>query len=271
MVEKILPETCKNEKRYKINVVSAILSVILLILSGVFGFSNISLTARVKDLEGNDVDITVKNTGEIILSSEQKPALIVNEEGDETKVNLPTVEEVDGGEIITGDNFTENNGKGEVLPVETPLIFSEATLGKCIYQNNVYGAQCVSLANSFWINYTDRAFSTCGTGMAKGAWNCKEYNAGKEFDLVTDKNDLEIGDWIIFSGGEYGHVGMAMGYPNNGYIALLGENQGGKPCDGGGSATNIINISLKNFIGAYRPKIYHIPLPPDTGIVKDED
>lgn len=271
MVETILPEPCKNENRYKINILSVVLSVILLILSGVFGINNMSLTAQVKDLEGKDVDITVKSSGEIILSTEQKPALVETKEGEETKVNLPTVEEVDGGEIISSNALFEFSGLGEVLPVETPLIFSEATLGKCIYQNNVFGAQCVSLANSFWINYADRSFSTCGTGMAKGAWNCKEKNAGKEFTLVTNKNDLETGDWIIFDGGQYGHVGMAMGTPHNGYIALLGENQGGKPCEGGGSSTNIINISLKNFIGAYRPKLYHIPKVPDTGIVKDED
>lgn len=271
MTEIVLPEPCKNEKRYKTNILSIVLAVILLVISSIFGISNMSLTAQVKDLEGKDVDITVKSTGEIILSSEQKPALVETEDGEETKMNLPTVEEVDGGQIITSSAFAEFFGLGEVLPVDTPLIFSEATLGKCIYQNNIYGAQCVSLANAFWINYADRAFSTCGTGMAKGSWNCKEKNAGQEFYLVTNKNDLETGDWIIFSGGQYGHVGMALGTPHNGYIALLGENQGGKPCDGGGSATNIINISLKNFIGAYRPKLYHTPKVPDTGIVKDED
>ena len=55
MVETIIPEPCKNEKRYKINILSVVLSVILLILSGVFGINNLSLTAQVKDLEGKDV------------------------------------------------------------------------------------------------------------------------------------------------------------------------------------------------------------------------
>jgi hypothetical protein len=54
---------------------------------------------------------------------------------------------------------------------------------------------------------------------------------------------------------------MAMGTYNNGYIALLGENQGGTPCEGGGSAFNIINISLSSFKGAFRPKIYIKPDP----------
>ncbi len=48
---------------------------------------------------------------------------------------------------------------------------------------------------------------------------------------------------------------------NNGYIALLGENQGGAGCNGGGAAANIINMSLKTFRGAFRPKIYVKPAP----------
>ena len=52
-----------------------------------------------------------------------------------------------------------------------------------------------------------------------------------------------------------------MGSYNNGYISLLGQNQGGSACEGGGSSTNIINISLKSFVGAFRPKTYIKPEP----------
>jgi hypothetical protein len=57
---------------------------------------------------------------------------------------------------------------------------------------------------------------------------------------------------------------MALGSYNNGYVALLGQNQGGYACDGGGQATNIINISLKDFAGAFRPKTYEKPDPEPT-------
>ena len=103
------------------------------------------------------------------------------------------------------------------------------------------------------------------------AWNCKEYNAGDEFELIYDAKNLQTGDWIIFSSGEYGHVGMAMGSYNNGYISLLGQNQGGTACDGGGAATNIINISLKSFVGAFRPKTYIKPEPKPEPIGKLRD
>ena len=200
------------------------------------------------------------------LADETVTAVVENANGVLEAVNLPTVLEVDGGEIVDLENYA----RGEYFDVSTPNIFAEQTMGKCVVEGNYYGAQCVSLARTFWLNYTGRAFSTCGTGAAKGAFKCTTENAGEEFEIVTDKNSLQAGDWIIFDGGLYGHVGMAMGPANNGYIALLGENQGGKACDEGGSATNVINISLKNFIGAYRPKIYIPPEPevkvtPDTG------
>ena len=67
---------------------------------------------------------------------------------------------------------------------------------------------------------------------------------------------------------------MALGKVNNGYVTCLGENQGGVPCEYGigGAGTNIINISVKNFIGGYTPieyievpKVEPIPNSPDTG------
>ena len=68
---------------------------------------------------------------------------------------------------------------------------------------------------------------------------------------------LQPGDIAVFGGGTYGHTGIVLGYYNNGYIALLGTNQGGVGCNGGGSSANIINISTKNFLGEsnYIPSI----------------
>lgn len=95
--------------------------------------------------------------------------------------------------------------------------------------------------------------------------NCAEENAGDDFSIywADDKLQIQAGDWLVFDGGLYGHVGMAVGPVVNGYVALLGENQGGHSCgvNVGGSATNIINISLKNLIGFYRPKAYIKPEP----------
>ena len=240
-------------------------------------------------LAGIGIGIKINSeTGEIIVnpvtySEEQVPAFIEDDKGEVKEVeNIPTVEEVDGGlfeDIDTGLSTTEGEyedlGWSETFNVSSPEAFKNDTLNKCIYANNKYGAQCVSLARVFWWSYADRDVSTCGTGMAKGMMDCAEINAGDDFVIywADSASQIQAGDWLIFNGGQYGHVGMALGSVNKGYVTLLGENQGGSFCDRGGSSVNIININIKNLIGFYRPKAYikppkPTPVAPDTGIVK---
>ena len=214
------------------------------------------------DVSNNTITISAGFSME--LAEEQIPAIIEDSEGEEViEENIVTVEEVDGNQLITECPEGEECGQGKYIyaPTETPQAFKDYTYGSCWNTDSAWGAQCWDLADLYFQNYAGRNFSTCGTGAAKGAWNCKEKNAGDEFELIYNPNDLQTGDWIIFSSGKYGHVGMAMGSYNNGYIALLGQNQGGSACEGGGSAANIINISLSSFVGAFRPKSYVKPEP----------
>ena len=225
-------------------------------------------------LAGAGVDVAIRPTeeGEVViettfsmeLAKTQQPALIENEDGEEVEdTDIVTIEEVNSNQLIEECEEGEECGQGAYIyaPTETFTAFKDYTLGNCYDLDGHYGSQCWDLAQLFFINYAGRNFSTCGTGAAKGAWNCKEQNAGDEFDLVYNATDIQAGDWVIFSSGQYGHVGMALGSYNNGYVALLGQNQGGSPCAGGGSSTNIINISLKSFVGAFRPKTYIKPEP----------
>ena len=237
------------------------------------------------------IGVTIKinsETGEVIInpvhySEEQIPAFIEDDKGEVIEIEgIPTVEEVDGGlfedkdtGLSTAEGEYEDLGCSETFNVSSPEAFKNDTLNKCIVANNKWGAQCVSLARVFWWSYADRDVSTCGTGMAKGMMECSEQNAGDEFRVFwsEDYSQIQAGDWLVFTGGRYGHVGMALGSVNKGYVTLLGENQGGTACPEGGSATNIINISIKNLIGFYRPKAYikppkPTPVAPDTGIVK---
>lgn len=202
---------------------------------------------------------------------------------------IPTVESIDSeGAVVDVDGFEnaylelpddgEEHGLGLYIyaDVSTPLAFKNFTLGNAYNTDNYAGAQCWDLADLFWQNYTDRRAQTCGTGSAKGmiADGCWQKNAGDDFEMIWNANDLQVGDWLIFTNGQYGHVGMAVGSVNDGYIALLGQNQGGAPVADGGSVTSIVNISLKYFGGAFRPKSYIVKLPepdplvPDTGIHK---
>lgn len=243
-------------KRYSKSIIGGIITIIIIILLGV--------TFNIK-IEEN------KYNANIEYSPVNIPALITDDKGEiKEEEGIPTVEEVDGGmfeDATTGVSVVEGEyddlGWSEWYPTNTPEAFKNATLGKCIYANNKFGAQCVSLARVYWWSYANRDVSTCGTGMAKGMMNCAEQNAGDDFLIYWKESahEIQAGDWLVFSSGQYGHVGMALGSNTNGYVTLLGENQGGLPCNGGGAATNIINISIKSLIGFYRPKAYVKPAP----------
>lgn len=231
-------------------------------------------------ITGATININLENgkvNASIIYSQEEVPATLIDDKGEFTETTeidgeeIPTVEEVDGGmfeDATTGvstiDGEYEDLGAAiEIFDTSTPEAFRNATIGHCVYANNKWGAQCVSLSRSYWWSYAGRDVSTCGTGMAKGMMNCAEQNAGNDFVIywADSRDKIQSGDWLVFDGGQYGHIGMALGPVVNGYVALLGENQGGKACEGGGAATNIINISIKNLIGFYRPKAYVKPEP----------
>lgn len=259
--------------------VRKIIAAVLVIVAAILCGCGISLNISP---EG---ETSVEAEFHIEFSDEQLPAVIEGDQGELVEdYSVPTVEEVDGGlfedestgvSVVNGEY--EDLGWAEIYDVSSPEAFKNNTINKCITANNKYGAQCVSLARVFWWSYADRDVSTCGTGMAKGMMNCADQNAGDDFEIVSleEKNSIQAGDWLVFTGGKYGHVGMALGPVVNGYVALLGENQGGHSCGHGigGSATNIINISIKNLIGIYRPKAYIVPEPmpepipaaPDTG------
>lgn len=263
-------EKLKDYKSAIIAVVGALLAIGLIAMTVVLcttvkhgGSANIQYSD-----ENRNATITIGNDDVENTESEEYG---LGELGDEVEVeDIPTVEEVevDGPVMDTNAESTETVecpegeecGLGAYIyaPTETPSAFKNYTLGKCLNTDGAYGGQCWDLADVFWQNVSGRRAQTCGTGAAKGMINdgCWQANAGNQFMMIWDPTQLQAGDWIIFTNGQWGHVGMALGTYNNGYITLLGQNQGGAPCNGGGSSTNIVNISLKNFGGAFRYKPY---------------
>lgn len=237
----------------------AILIIALMLVAG--GLLNANLQMELNKTD-ETTELVVKSDFSITLSEEQKPALVENSEGELEEVSVPTVEEIDGNQVLAPEGELPNLGEGAYYDISSPQAFRDATYGKCIDMDGYYGSQCVDLAAAFWLSYANRWPSVCGTGSAYGLWDCREQNAGVEFDLILDPTQVKTGDITVFGGGANGHVGVAMGPEHDGYIALLGENQGGTPCAGGGAATNIINMSTKTFLGAFRPKIYIVPEEP---------
>lgn len=229
---------------------------------------------------GASVIITT-NQGKIEVKIDYAPESVI--QGDEGSIDeIPTVEEIDGGGLFQ-DNLNVGEGEsslyyelGSIEEVDTssPEAFKRSTIGRCIIADNYFGAQCVSLARAFWWSYAGYDVSTCGTGLAKGMMNCYDDNARDKFKVIWNTEEIQEGTWIVLDGERTGHICMALGTVNNGYVSCLGENQGGIPCDYGigGAGTNIINISVKNFIGGYTPLDYiHVeptPIAPDTGLIR---
>lgn len=246
----------------KLNKKYLIAGIVSLLTMG--GGLGVGLKINVKEPDGNEIQTEILVHNQIELAEKPVETILETEDGEIVVESYPTVELVDNYNVNCEEGEECGLGFYVYAPTENYTQFKDYTFNKCWDTDNFpqgAKAQCWDLGNLFWMNYAGRDLSTCGTGGAKGAWNCKDYNAGDEFELIYDKTQLQAGDWIIFNGGQWGHIGMALGGYNNGYIALLGQNQGGPTCTEGGQATNIINISLKDFAGAFRPKSYIKPSP----------
>ena len=221
-------------------------------------------------LTGATIAVNVSNgvpTISIQYSEAEVPTLVEAENGQVEEIEAPTVEAVDS-KIVTGEECPEDSeecAKGAWLPsidISTYNSFKNSVIGQCIDFDGAYGSQCYDLMAYFHKVYTGRWLSTAGTGSAYGIWDARDYNnSGNEYELIYNPRDIKPGDFVVFHNGVYGHVGMALGYYNNGYVALLGTNQGGYACPGGGSSANIINISLNTFSGAFRPRSWIVPEP----------
>ena len=209
-------------------------------------------------LAGNEV-IIEESTTEFIENAQEAmityaevaiPAVIANENGEEETIDAPTVDSIDGGEIFNEENCPEGEecGLGAFIyaPTDTFENFKNYTIGRCWNIDGFAGSQCWDLVSLHSMNYTKdkRVFSTCGSGAARGMWDCKEQNAGTEYDLVYDVYKTHVGDIAVFNGGAYGHTCFIAGPVVNGYVACYGQNQGGSACPGGGAAANIIKLSI---------------------------
>lgn len=240
---------------------------------------NIKINQDEIHVEAPNVGSGTEETNTIEYADDQIPANIEIGQGEVIETTeydnqeIKTVEFVDNNTPVVNEETEECTegeecGRGAYYPsidISTPQAFLSQTLGGCYDIDGHYNEQCWDYGALFFLNYTGRTLYTCGSGSAKGtiADGCWQKNAGSEFTMIWDARELQAGDWVVFNNGTFGHIGMAMGTYNNGYITLAGQNQGGGLCEGStlGGRVNLINISLKYFAGAFRPNIYIKPEP----------
>ena len=133
--------------------------------------------------------------------------------------------------------------------------FIDQTKGKTYDMDGAYGPQCWDYGDYFWLQQVGRSLSTGGTGCARGCWTsapARKANAGKQFDLITDKKNLKYGDWVILNTGQFGHVGIvtAINLKNN-TVTLQSQNQGIIR-----NKVTTVTFNLMSFLGAFRYKAF---------------
>lgn len=150
-------------------------------------------------------------------------------------------------------------GYSYVVPHDTYDAFRNAVMGNGYDLDGRYSYQCWDGACLLWQQIGRWLYT--GNGCASGCWTLeRDKNAGNDFDLVYEKNQIKRGDVVVFSCGQYGHIGYAdEDYNGSDYIRLLGQNQSAdmKFC--------VINMGLGTFLGAFRFKQWEkTPAPTPT-------
>ena len=151
------------------------------------------------------------------------------------------------------------------------------TLGRAFDVDGLWGCQCVDYLNVFYWNVGfPQGYPL--TGPNHSAYECWtvnrynniSYNGTQYFDLITNINDVEAGDvlvWNYTSTWTNGHIAFAdESYDGSGYIWSIGQNQGGTPLPQGGTPVDRQHLPVSNFLGAFRYKEWHTtpPVPPSV-------
>lgn len=146
------------------------------------------------------------------------------------------------------------------------------TLGREFDVDGSFGCQCWDYASEFWWNV---GFPTMypQTGPLMYAYQCwtvsrvqnSAYNGTQYFDLIEGQSMIKRGDVLVFNGNSAnppGHITFAdEDYDGSGYIWCVGQNQGGTPSPGGGTAVTRNHLSIMLFLGAFRYKPWHTTPP----------
>lgn len=133
----------------------------------------------------------------------------------------------------------------------------------------VYQNQCVDTPKLLWYQY-GLTLQT-GNGYAYGIWTImRNQNAQPPFIQVIGANNVKRGDVVVFNhAGSFftGHIAFAdEDYNGSGRLRCLGQNQGQGISYG--TPSNVVNLSMANFLGAFRNTNWQTtpPTPPTPSV-----
>lgn len=142
------------------------------------------------------------------------------------------------------------------------------TIGHEYDLDGSYGCQCWDYASLFWRN-VGFGIGYPLTGPLQYAYEVwtvsRTQNAGVHFDLIYNKEDIKQGDIIVMNGttsNPPGHITFADEDYNGNTIWCVGQNQGGEPVPGGGTAVTRNQLPLTDFLGAFRYRGWNTPPAP---------
>lgn len=143
--------------------------------------------------------------------------------------------------------------------------FRDATLGNGYNVDGAYGNQCWDICALLWWQYGLTLY-TGPRGIAEECWTVsRDRNAVAPFAAIYDVTQIKRGDCVVFAGTSQfttGHIAFA----DQDYIIgvnrmnFLGQNQG----QGTSAPSNIANLPLDNFLGAFRNTDWETPPTPPT-------
>lgn len=140
---------------------------------------------------------------------------------------------------------------------KNPNSFLAETYNQSYDVDGYFGCQCWDYMCYFWKEVTGRWLNTGGTGCVKNSFNSD--NAGSEFEMITNKYSLQVGDVVVFGGGEFGHIGMISDINNQGdLVTIQGQNQPSP-------YVTQCPMTLSDFVGAFRLKEWY-PQPVEKSV-----
>lgn len=162
------------------------------------------------------------------------------------------------------------------IPHSTYAEWKANTLGEA-YDADYTSCECWDYTAEFWWNVGfPTNYPITQPGGNGQAWMCwtyskdvnKAYDGTTYFDLIYNLSEVKQGDVVVLNGttqNPAGHIAFAdEDYDGSGWLWCIGQNQGGTPLPGGGTAVTRNHLGMGDFLGAFRYRGWEVTPPTPT-------